>query len=69
MTLGWIANILIFGAMYLIGCKKKSGWVLSFIGNVLWCIYAVQLTMWDMFAVDAIAVGLAIVNYWKWRKQ
>jgi len=69
MTLGWLGNILILMSLWKTGCKKKSGWIWSFAGNIVWIAYATQLRMWDMFFVDAICIGVAIYNYIKWRSD
>ena len=67
MTLGWIGNIFILAALWQIGCKKRIGWLFSIIGNIIWCYYAVELCLWEMLFVDAIALILAVYNWRKWR--
>jgi hypothetical protein len=69
MTLGWIGNILIMVALWQTGRKNKSGWIWSFAGNVIWCSYAIQLWMWDMFFVDIVCLLLAVYNWVKWRSD
>lgn len=67
MTLGWLGNILILMALWQIGNKKTSGWVYSILGNIVWCIYAIQVSMWDMAFIDVVTLVLAIYNWYKWR--
>jgi hypothetical protein len=69
MTLGWLGNILILLALYLIGCKHKIGWVCSALGNIFWCIYAIQLQMLDMFMIDFVTLIIASYNYVKWSRE
>lgn len=66
MTLGWLGNILILFALWQIGQKKTSGWIFSITGNIIWCIYAYQLDMWDMAFIDVVTLVLATYNWWKW---
>ncbi len=67
MTLGWIANILIVLAIYQMGFKKRSAWLYSFLGNILWCWYAIELQLFDMLFIDAVALTLAARNWFLWR--
>jgi hypothetical protein len=67
MTLGWIGNILILLALWQVGQKKRSGWLWSVAGNIIWCQYAIGLHMWDMLFVDGISLCLAAYNWHKWR--
>jgi hypothetical protein len=67
MTLGWLGNLLILVALWQIGCKNRAGWVWSVLGNIVWCIYAINLNMWDMLFVDMVSLILAGYNWRKWR--
>jgi hypothetical protein len=69
MTLGWLGNGIILLAMWRIGGKHVDGWVWSFIGNIVWCYYACQLGLADMFFVDFIAIVIAVISFIRWRKQ
>ncbi len=66
MTLGWLGNLLILIALWQIGCKNRIGWVWSVLGNIIWCIYAINLNMWDMLFVDTVSLILAAYNWRKW---
>ena len=64
--MGWIGNIFILVAIVLIGLKCRLGWVFSFLGNFIWCWYAIRLEMWDMLFVDGIALCLAVFYFGMW---
>lgn len=69
VTLGWAANIFIFIAYWKLGQKSRNGWAYSVAGNILWCVYALQLGMVDMLAVDIVALTMAAWNWWLWRDK
>ena len=66
MTLGWLGNLLILIALWQVGCKNRTGWLWSVAGNIIWCWYALNLSMWDMFFVDTVSLILAAYNWRKW---
>jgi len=66
MTLGWIGNVLILVALYLLGYKNRVGWLFSIVGNLFWCAYALQLQMMDVLFIDLLSLILASHNYLKW---
>ena len=64
--LGWIANFLILIALVLLGYKKRLGWIFSIIGNLLWCLYALQLDLWAALFIDGITMIIGCYNWKKW---
>lgn len=67
MTLGWVANFFILIAYIGLGSKHRGAWIFSIIGNTLWCIYAYNISLWDAFAVDLLALLLAIRALHSWK--
>ena len=67
MTLGWLANVFILLAYLLLGRKRRDAWIFSFFGNLLWCVYAIQLNMLDVLAVDGAALILAVRAWYLWK--
>jgi hypothetical protein len=69
MTLGWAGNLLILIALVCIGRKWPIGWLFSVLGNIVWCWYAITLSMYDILAVDGLCVIMAAYNWWAWSKN
>jgi len=67
--IGWIANILIVVAIMFIGRKQRIGWIFSIIGNLLWCIYAVQLNLWSALFIDGLTMIIGIYSWRKWKND
>ena len=68
MTLGWIGNTFILVAYCRLASKRRSAWIYSIIGNAFWCAYAVQLGLFDVLAIDLMALMLAVHGWIKWRE-
>jgi hypothetical protein len=68
MMLGWIGNFIIIAAIILLGRKMRFGWVLSIIGNLLWCIYAIQIENAPAFFIDGLTLCLAVYNWLIWKR-
>jgi len=64
--IGWIANIILLIAIVFIGKKKRIGWIFSILGNLLWCIYAIQLDLWSALFIDGVTFFIACWNWKKW---
>lgn len=62
----WIGNALVLYAMYLIGQKRRSGWLYSIAGNAAWCTYAVADGLPSVLFIDGIALLLAVRYYFLW---
>jgi len=62
----YIAMFLTFAAIYLVGNKKRCGFVYGLIGNVLWMIYAVWAVAPAIFLVNLVLGVLYLRGYMKW---
>ena len=63
-----LATAVTFLGIWLVGSKKKSGFLFSFIGNVLWLIVAWQAQSGGILIAN---IGIAVLNvrgYWMWRR-
>lgn len=69
LTLGWLGNILILAAIICLGRKWIIGWLFSILGNMIWCIYALQLEMPDMLVIDGISLVMAAYNWRLWARE
>ena len=65
----WIANVLFLIGVLLIGRKKKSGWVVEFVGELLWITRSLESKQWDLLFVCLMFGSLQLWNFWLWRKE
>lgn len=63
----WLVSILGITSIYLLGDKKKSGWVFKLVSQVIWIYLAISKELYGFIPLAALAGILAIRNYIKWR--
>lgn len=64
-----LASLMLFAGLYLLGRKKRTGFIFSVVGEALWATVAIQREMFDLAAV-CLAFGLmAGVNFKKWGSE
>lgn len=68
--IGILAGIFELVAIYLVGIKKKSGFILGILGNILW-IYFVFATKgsFGLLIVSPAAFALNIKGFLRWRRD
>lgn len=64
--MGWIANILFVVGVYVLGNKKRYGFILNGIANAIYGVVGITHSMPDLLAISGIMTGLNAWNYWKW---
>ena len=64
----WLAMILTVAAIYQIGNKKRSGFVLMIAGNVSWICLAIMANTVAMIIANSIFIFLNIRAFVKWTK-
>lgn len=64
--IGWIANILFIVGVYVLGNKKRWGFIVNLIANGLYGAIGIQHSMWDLTAISFLMCALNLWNYWKW---
>jgi hypothetical protein len=68
-VLGWLGNILILTAIWLIGQKNRRGWIFSILGNAIWCVYALVLSSYSMLFIDGFTLAMGIYYWNKWKES
>lgn len=65
----WLAMVLAFIAVYLLGNKKRSGFLVGMFACVFWCIFAYMAES----LADILANGIVLLLYYKgykyWKKD
>lgn len=64
----YIAMFLTFAAIYLVGSKKRYGFLFGLVGNALWVIYAVLAESIPIFVVNIVLWILYLRGYIKWKE-
>jgi hypothetical protein len=65
----WIANALVLVGLFLVGGKRRSAFVWTFAGEVLWTIAGIRAGMYDLASICAVFAAMAAVNWWRWGKE
>ncbi len=66
--LGYIAVIFIAVGLYTFGDKKIYSWLLQFIGEVLWVIYAIEIENLPVLIANLVFISLVLLGFYKWRR-
>jgi nicotinamide riboside transporter PnuC len=66
-ALGWIGNVFLISAMLLLGRKWRHAFLLTAVGEVIWCASSALIGRWDMISLCVLFAILAVRNWWVWR--
>lgn len=66
MTFGWLGNIFIVIGLWFVGDRKRSAFIFTIIGELIWAGYAMHLGMWDLAIICLVFALLALRNWFKW---
>lgn len=64
----WAVTILSIISMWLLGEKKKSGWLYKLASQLAWGVLAVQKQLWGFIPLAVLTGMIAGINYYKWSK-
>ncbi len=64
----WIAAVFELSGSWLVGNKKKFGFLLNILGDFVWIYLGIVSELYGLVAVATVALGFNIRNYRKWRK-
>jgi hypothetical protein len=67
--LDWIAAVLTFAAIWLLGNHNRWGFVLMIGGNGFWIATALLAGSYGMIAANAGFIVLNIRGLWRWSRQ
>lgn len=60
------ASALLFVGLWLLGHKRRSGFLFSIVGELAWVKAAVDRGMYDLSAVCVVFAVMAALNWRKW---
>lgn len=64
----WVAMVMTFTAIYLLGGKRRTGFLLMICGNILWMVIGLWAHSYAMLIANAGFVTMNVRGYWKWRE-
>ncbi|MAC54904.1 MAG: hypothetical protein CME31_20385 [Gimesia sp.] len=65
----WIAGLLELIGSWLIGYKRKGGFITNIIANLLWIVAAIQFKMYGLLLVVIPGITINLRNYILWTKD
>jgi len=65
--LGGLPDAIWFPGAWLTGNKKKIGWVVIFLANVMWLVFSLYVRSWILVFWCLVGMGMSVRNYRKWR--
>ena len=60
------ASAFLFAGLYLLGNKRRVGFLFSILGELLWTCAALNRGMFDLAAVCVLFGAMAALNWRKW---
>jgi hypothetical protein len=66
---GWFGNAFILTGISAVAYKKRWGFILGIIGNLLWAIRGLSTCQYDLIAIQVIIVLLQGFSYWNWGRD
>jgi hypothetical protein len=67
--LDWLAMCLTFIAIYLLGNKNKSGFLVMMTGNLCWAAIGLCAHSYAMILANLGFFSMNIRGFWKWIRQ
>jgi hypothetical protein len=65
----WIAGVMELLGGWLVGSKKKVGFISNFVGCSIWIYVAISSHVYGLLVVVVPALFVNARNYLKWRKE
>jgi hypothetical protein len=62
----WLAMCLTFVAIYLLGSKRRTGFVVMITGNMLWCAIGVWADSYAMVVANIGFLAMNVRGFAKW---
>lgn len=65
----WIAMVLTFVAIYLLGNKSRHGFLVMMCGNACWTLVGVLTSSLAMILANAVFLGMNLRGYVRWAEK
>lgn len=67
--LDWIAMVTIFLSVYLLGNRRKIGFVFGVVGSVSWLAFNSLVDSWPGIVANAVLIVLHVRGFLEWEKR
>lgn len=67
--LDWVAMVLTFSAIYLLGSKRRAGFVIMGTGNLFWSAIGIWAGSYAMVIANLGFLAMNARGYWKWQRN
>lgn len=64
--MSWLLSAVGMLALWLLGRRSKTGFLVGLLSDVLWAVYSVQTAQWGFLPACAVYAVIHIHNYRKW---
>lgn len=61
-----IASALIISYLVIVGYKKRWGWWVAILGNVVFLVASVLSQSWGFVPLPIVVIGLSLRNWYLW---
>ncbi len=68
-SLDWVASLLTLLGMIYIGNKKRIGFIIAIVSNIIWIIFAIKMHSDGMVFLNIILAVIYIRSYIQWGKN
>jgi len=67
--LDWLAAAVGCIGVYLLGRKKKSGFIWLTIGSIGWILVGMSTAVYGLVIASVIRAGIEVFDYYSWKKK
>ncbi len=67
--LGWLGNAVLLAGVWALGHRWRHAFLLTFVGEAIWCVACVPIGRWDMLFICAAFGLMALRNWWLWGRE
>jgi hypothetical protein len=65
----WVMPAIAITGTALTGAKKRIGWIIGIVAQLLWFVYGLHTAQYGFLASSTIYIIIYAVSWYHWRKQ
>jgi len=67
VAMDWVGNGLLMVSLYLLGKKKRVGWLVGIFGNLAWMIVGLRIEMTSLLFVGFVMALFNVKGWIEWK--
>lgn len=67
--IGWIGSILLILGMVLVGGKHRIGFLIGFLGELLWVVKSFNTGQLDLLIICVLFCVIYVSNWFRWKNE